>query len=75
MGAAAPGVDGARLVVGTPDAVRAELLRIAEHCGVDEMIAVTVTHDFAARVRSYELLAEVMELEPVGDAATSGPGW
>ena len=70
-----PGVDGARLVVGTPDVVRAELLRIAEHCGVDEMIAVTVTHDFAARVRSHELLAEVMELEPAGDAAASGPGW
>lgn len=70
-----PGEDGARLVVGTPDVVRAELLRIAGHCGVDEMIAVTVTHDFAARVRSYELLAEVMELEPAGDAAISGPGW
>jgi hypothetical protein len=42
---------------------------------VDEIMAVTVTHNFAARVRSYELLAEAMELEPEGDAATSGPGW
>ena len=58
------GTDGARLVAGTPADVRAELLRIAERCGVDEVIAVTVTHDFAARVRSYELLAEAMELEP-----------
>ncbi|HEX8904988.1 MAG TPA: LLM class flavin-dependent oxidoreductase [Longimicrobiaceae bacterium] len=57
------GVDGARMVAGTPDEVRAELLRIAEHCGADEVMAVTVTHDFAARVRSYELLAEVMELQ------------
>jgi alkanesulfonate monooxygenase SsuD/methylene tetrahydromethanopterin reductase-like flavin-dependent oxidoreductase (luciferase family) len=59
--------NGARSVVGSPDEVRDELLRIAEHNGVDEVLAVTVTHDFAARVRSYELLAEAMELEPRGD--------
>jgi len=58
------GDNGARSVVGAPDEVRDELLRIAEHNGVDEVLAVTVTHDFAARVRSYELLAEAMELEP-----------
>ncbi|HYH78651.1 MAG TPA: LLM class flavin-dependent oxidoreductase [Longimicrobium sp.] len=60
------GQDGTRLVTGTPDVVRAELLRIAEHCGVEELMAVTVTHDFAARVRSHELLAEAMGLEPRG---------
>jgi luciferase family oxidoreductase group 1 len=59
-----PGRDGGRMVAGTPDEVRAELLRIAAHCGVDEVMAVTVTHDFCARRRSYELLAEAMELEP-----------
>jgi alkanesulfonate monooxygenase SsuD/methylene tetrahydromethanopterin reductase-like flavin-dependent oxidoreductase (luciferase family) len=59
-----PGHDGARLVGGTPDEARGELLRIAGHCGVDEILAVTVTHDFAARTRSYELLADAMELEP-----------
>ncbi|HEX6750004.1 MAG TPA: LLM class flavin-dependent oxidoreductase [Longimicrobium sp.] len=58
------GQDGARLVAGTPDEVRGELLRVADHCGVDELLAVTVTHEFAARCRSYELLAEAMELEP-----------
>jgi len=58
------GHDAARMVAGTPDEVRAELLRIAAHCGVDEIMAVTVTHDFAARCRSHELLAEAMELEP-----------
>ncbi len=70
-----PGADGARLVTGTPDAIRAELLRIAERCGVSEILAVTVTHDFAARVRSYELLAEVMELEPRIEPSAAGPGW
>ena len=58
------GIDGARSVIGTPDEVRDELHRIAAHNGVDEVMAVTVTHDFAARVRSYELLARAMELEP-----------
>jgi luciferase family oxidoreductase group 1 len=58
------GQGAARMVAGTPAEVRAELLRIAEHCGVDEIMAVTVTHDFAARLRSHELLAEAMELEP-----------
>lgn len=58
------GENGARSVVGTPDEVRDELLRIAGHNGVDEVLAVTVTYDFAARLRSYELLAEAMELAP-----------
>jgi luciferase family oxidoreductase group 1 len=52
-----------RSVVGDPDRVRAELLRLADHYGLEEIMTVTVTHDFAARIRSYELLAEVMELE------------
>jgi len=69
------GVDGARLVAGTPEVVRSELLRIAGHCGVDEILAVTVTHDFGARVRSHELLAEAMELEPRAESNASGPGW
>ena len=56
------GSDGARLVWGAPAAVRDELHRIARHYAVDEVLAVTVTHDFAARVRSYELLADAMGL-------------
>jgi luciferase family oxidoreductase group 1 len=70
-----PGADGARLVAGTPELVRAELLRIAQHCEVDEVLAVTVTHDFAARIRSYELLAKAMELEPRAAPGETGPGW
>lgn len=55
-----------RVVVGDPPRVRERLLRLAEHYGVDEIMTVTVTHDFAARRRSYELLAEAMELDPAG---------
>lgn len=54
--------DPRRVVVGDPAEVRTELLRLAEHYGVDEIMLVTVTHDFGARLRSYELIAEAMEL-------------
>lgn len=62
----AGGVDGARVVVGDPGQVRDELYRVAERYGVDEVLTVTVTHDFAARLRSYELLAEAVGLVPRG---------
>jgi luciferase family oxidoreductase group 1 len=55
-------LDDPRTVVGDPDRVRAELLRLADHWGADEIMTVTVTHSFEARVRSYELLAEAMGL-------------
>ncbi len=58
------GRDG-KSVVGDPDDVRRQLHAIAEHYGVDEVMTVTITHDLEARRRSYELLAEVMELEGV----------
>jgi septum site-determining protein MinD len=41
--------------------------------GADEVLVVTVTHDFAARLRSYELLAEAMGLE-ADEADGSAPG-
>ncbi|MDQ3555323.1 MAG: LLM class flavin-dependent oxidoreductase [Gemmatimonadota bacterium] len=53
---------GERAIVGDPERVRGELLALAERYGVDELMIVTVTHDFAARMRSYELLADAMEL-------------
>lgn len=55
--------DDLRSIVGTPEHCRTELLRLAEHYGVEEILAVTVTHGFGARLRSYELLAEALELE------------
>ncbi len=56
--------DESRVVVGDPGQVRDALLALAERYGVTELMTVTVTHDLQARRRSYELLAEVMELEP-----------
>lgn len=61
-----PGQDGARMIAGDPDEVRDELHRVAARYGVDELMIVTVTHDWAARVRSYELIAQAMGLMPRG---------
>ncbi|WP_205711174.1 hypothetical protein [Hymenobacter sp. HDW8] len=54
-----------RMVSGTPDQVHAQLTALATSYGVEEITAVTITYDFADRLRSYELLAEVFELAPV----------
>jgi luciferase family oxidoreductase group 1 len=48
-----------RYVYGTPRQVRRQLGAIAGALGLDELIAVTMVHDHAARLRSYELLASV----------------
>ncbi len=58
-----PDQPGARAIAGDPGTVRDALLRLAERYGVEELMVVTVTHDPGARLRSYELLAEVMGLE------------
>ena len=47
-----------RTVAGTPEVVRAALDAMARAYGVEELVIVTITHDFKARVRSYELLAD-----------------
>jgi luciferase family oxidoreductase group 1 len=49
---------GRRWIVGTPDAVRADLEALAAAYGAEEVIVVTITHDHEARKRSYELIAE-----------------
>ena len=51
-----------RITAGTPEQVRAGLETIAQQYGADEVIVVTITHDHAARRRSYELLAEAFDL-------------
>ncbi|MGI8807759.1 MAG: LLM class flavin-dependent oxidoreductase [Acidimicrobiales bacterium] len=52
----------AATIVGGPARVQAELASLAESFGVDELLVVTVCHDPAARLRSYELLAEAFLL-------------
>jgi luciferase family oxidoreductase group 1 len=60
-----------RYVVGTPESVRRKLSEMAEALGIDEIMVVTITYDHAARVRSYELLAEAFDLRGTTAMAAS----
>jgi alkanesulfonate monooxygenase SsuD/methylene tetrahydromethanopterin reductase-like flavin-dependent oxidoreductase (luciferase family) len=53
---------GRRLVLGTPDTVRARLLELQDLYQADELMAITITGDYDSRLRSYELLAEALNL-------------
>ena len=53
-------------VVGSPATVREGLLDLAARTGADELIVTTNVHSPQARRRSYRLVAEAMQLAPVG---------
>jgi luciferase family oxidoreductase group 1 len=53
-----------RSIVGTQAQVRSGLLALAEAHGAEELVVVTITYDYASRLRSYELLAEAFALVP-----------
>jgi luciferase family oxidoreductase group 1 len=59
---------GRRGIIGSPATVRAGLEQLAGEYMADEVIVVTITHDHAARRRSYELLAEAFALAPATGA-------
>ena len=50
-------------IYGTPVQVRDRLEELSASYGVDEFVAVTITYDYEARLRSYELLAAEVGLE------------
>ena len=52
-----------RSIVGTPERGREGLMKLADTHGADEMVVVTITYDYASRLRSYELLAEAFGLK------------
>ena len=62
QGADGPG--GRRGVIGSPATVRTGVEELAAEYGAEEVIVVTITYDHAARLRSYELLAEAFDLTP-----------
>jgi len=49
-----------RAVIGGPEKCRRELTALAGRYAVDEVMALTITGDYATRLRSYELLAEAL---------------
>jgi luciferase family oxidoreductase group 1 len=57
-------------ICGTPGAVASGLHRLAETFAADEIVIVTMTHDPADRLRSYELIAAEMNVAPPANART-----
>lgn len=49
-----------KTAVGNPDQVKQKLEQLQAEFGADEIMTVTITYDFEARIRSYELLAEAL---------------
>lgn len=56
-----------RAIVGDQEQVKSALEDLAKIYGVDEIMIVSITHDHAARVRSYELLAEAFNIKGPSD--------
>lgn len=61
-----------RIVLGSPDTVKARLEQLAAQYRADELLLLTITGDYASRRRSYELMAEAFaltaEAQPRGHA-------
>ena len=51
-----------RMILGTPDRVRAEIEAVAAEYRADEIMIVNILHDPVARRRSYALTAEAFGL-------------
>lgn len=45
--------------VGSAQTVSSDLKRFVDQTGVDEVLAVSAIYDYVARLRSYEILADV----------------
>jgi luciferase family oxidoreductase group 1 len=58
-----------RTIAGAPEQVHERLIALAGLYGAAELVIVTIAHDFKARLRSYQLLAEAFGLE-----SFAGPG-
>jgi luciferase family oxidoreductase group 1 len=64
---------GRRAIIGSPEKVRTRIENLARDYGTDEVIVVTITHDHAARRRSYELIAAEFGLTPNPLGAVAQP--
>jgi alkanesulfonate monooxygenase SsuD/methylene tetrahydromethanopterin reductase-like flavin-dependent oxidoreductase (luciferase family) len=49
-------------IVGAPEQVRDALNRMAESLCVEEMMIIAILHDYRARQRSYQLIAEALNI-------------
>jgi len=63
-----------RTVIGTPDHIRQQLVNLAEEFDVDEIVISTFTEKAEDRLRSYELLGEIFDLQPRAYTAAPAVG-
>src|SRR5699024_8748364 len=49
-----------KMILGNPQEVRKQLEELQANYGADEIMMVTITHSYRARLRSYELIAKEM---------------
>ena len=59
----------ARLILGDPAEVQAQLCDFAAQTGADEIVVTTIVHSHVARLRSYELLASAFSLPTYTEGA------
>ncbi|MNT75093.1 hypothetical protein D3C72_2139590 [compost metagenome] len=52
-----------RTICGTPERVAARMEALREQFAADELIVLSVTASYAARLRTYELLAQAFALD------------
>lgn len=62
------------LVVGTPDEAKARIQQEADESWADEIMVMTLVHDPTARIRSYELLAQVFGMETEAPSGSTAQG-
>ena len=56
----------AKSVEGDPETVKAKFVILASQYETDDVIVLTITHNYAERQRSYQLLAETFDLKGEG---------
>ncbi len=54
-----------RIISGTKDQVKEQLTKLANDFDIDEIIVAAMTYSQEDRMRSFELLAEAFELQPL----------
>ncbi|WP_026676256.1 LLM class flavin-dependent oxidoreductase [Fictibacillus gelatini] len=56
-----------RMIVGAPEQVKQQVLQLSNDYETDELMVVTITHDFNDKLNSYQLLSEMFPQKPSRD--------
>jgi luciferase family oxidoreductase group 1 len=61
----------ARHIVGSPATIEARLNQLIDQTHADELMVLTMVYDHPARLHSYDLLADLFDVQPTAEAAPS----